>query len=356
MLEIARELSAALASSQRNIEEFLAKTREVVTATCVGVGQTKMRIDAASFDWVIVDEAARCTPGELAVPIQMGRRVLLVGDHLQLEPMVEAEVLDGLKADMPGTDPREFRRSDFERARLSSFGATNAQVLTEQYRMDEEICELVSETFYVPHKVRLVTSMDREANPLFAGQLAFPLDRCVTWIDTSKSPNRNERAPARGKHSFWNEAEVDATLRLLERIASNTTLVAGLASGKEETPIGVICMYMAQKEQIEQEFARRPWSSSFRRLVRIETVDSYQGKENAIVILSAVRNNRSFDAGHVASPNRCNVAMSRAKERLYVVGARSMWQAVPAKQPMRRVAEWCNGSRLRAGIIEAGLL
>jgi hypothetical protein len=78
LIGLAAEWSEALATSHRNFEEFLAKTRSIVTATCVGVGQTRIRIDSKAYDWVIVDEAARCTAGELAVPIQVGRRVLLV--------------------------------------------------------------------------------------------------------------------------------------------------------------------------------------------------------------------------------------------------------------------------------------
>ena len=76
LIELSRDWSVSLASPYRNFEEFLAKTRTIVTATCVGVGQTKIRVERNTYDWVIVDEAARCTPGELAVPIQLGRRVL----------------------------------------------------------------------------------------------------------------------------------------------------------------------------------------------------------------------------------------------------------------------------------------
>jgi AAA domain len=76
LISLSLEWSDALGTSQRNFEEFLAKTRTIVTATCVGAGQTRIRIDARAYDWVIVDEAARCTSGELAVPIQVGRRVL----------------------------------------------------------------------------------------------------------------------------------------------------------------------------------------------------------------------------------------------------------------------------------------
>src|SRR5256885_614815 len=77
-----------------------------------------------------------------------------------------------------------------------------------------------------------------------------------------------------------------------------------------DTPIGVICMYSAQKVRIDEIFSRRPWEVRFRNIVRIETVDSYQGKENTIVVVSLVRCNGRGDQGHVRIPNRCNVALS----------------------------------------------
>ena len=65
--------------------------------------------------------------------------------------------------------------------------------------------------------------------------------------------------------------------------------------------------------------------------MRIDTVDSYQGKENDIVLVSLVRCNTDHDTGHVGTDNRGNVAFSRAKERLIVIGARNMWKALPKK-------------------------
>ena len=163
LIELSREWSASLSSRHRNFEEFLAKTRTIVTATCVGVGQDQIRMDKKTYDWVIVDEAARCTPSELAVPIQLGRRILLVGDHRQLLPMTERAVLKGIREEMPETPAAEFDRSDFERAYLSRYGQANGHTLTEQYRMTTAICELVSRVFYEPHGVRLITSKDRKA-------------------------------------------------------------------------------------------------------------------------------------------------------------------------------------------------
>ncbi|WP_119273127.1 AAA domain-containing protein [Taklimakanibacter deserti] len=337
LLDLSREWAASLASAHRNFEEFLAKTRTIVTATCVGVGQTKIRIDAKPFDWVIVDEAARCTPSELAVPIQLGRRILLVGDHRQLLPMMDRGVLKGLQEEMPDIPLAELIRSDFERAYLSSYGRDNGKTLTEQYRMSPQICNLVSRIFYEPDKVQLITSNDREADPLFAVDRPKLFARRIVWVDTSAERSHLERSAEWDDTTFWNPAEVEAVLRLLERISEDQDLVAGLAAGKEEAPIGVICMYSAQKVKIEQAFSSRPWEARFRRMVRIETVDSYQGKENTIVILTLVRCSAHREQGHVRNANRCNVAMSRAKEKLFIVGARSMWSKVGGESPMRRV-------------------
>ncbi len=339
LIELSREWSASLASPHRNFEEFLAKTRIVVTATCVGVGQTKIRMDKSTYDWVIVDEAARCTPGELAVPIQLGRRVLLVGDHRQLLPMTERAVLKGLRVEMPDTPRNEFERSDFERAYLSRYGRENGRTLTEQYRMAPRICDLVSKIFYEPDGVRLTTSEDREADPAFVGPFCTPLAEPVTWVDTSDEPDHAEIPASWDKTTFSNDAEAEAVIRLLERIAAEANLVEALYIGKSQTPIGVICMYSAQRAKIEQAFSRRPWDLRFRNIVRIDTVDSYQGKENAIVIVSLVRCNDPGDQGHVRIPNRCNVALSRAKERLFIVGARTMWGRVPKRWPMRKVLD-----------------
>ena len=115
-----------------------------------------------------------------------------------------------------------------------------------------------------------------------------------------------------------------------------------------------ICMYAGQKRQLELAWSRRPFDARFRRLVRIDTVDSYQGKENAIVVLSLVRSNPGGSPGHVGIPNRCNVAVSRAQERLIVVGDADMWgRRVAANSPMRRVFEHMRGNPSHATILKA---
>lgn len=352
-LKLTNDWLSSLGSPGRNFEEFLAKTRSVVAATCVGVGQTRIRIDAQVFDWVIVDEAARCTPGELAVPIQMARRVLLVGDHLQLKPMLGREILDKLEESEPDMTRLELAMSDFERAFKSSYGHDIGVSFTEQYRMDPAICAMVSKCFYEPFDVKLETSSKRV--PAFSStDIDTPwLAASMVWVNTDGQIGEAEVQPENST-TYHNMAEVDAVILVLEQISSDKKLVELLSKQEDETPIGVICTYRGQKRRIETAWARHAWDPKFRSLVRIDTVDAYQGKENAIVILSLVRNNKQGSAGHVNEPNRCNVAASRAKEKLIVVGSASMWSDnVPQMSPMRAVIEHMRGDTKNAIFIRA---
>jgi superfamily I DNA and/or RNA helicase len=113
-------------------------------------------------------------------------------------------------------------------------------------------------------------------------------------------------------------------------------------------------MYSGQKAKIEMAVARHTWDSKFRRLVRIDTVDAYQGKENSIVIVSLVRSNRHGEVGHVGSNNRCNVALSRAKERLVVVGSASMWMETRATSPMGRALAFMLANPSEAQVVKPG--
>lgn len=350
MLDLANEWVSSMGSIYRNFDEFLAKTRGIVTATCVGVGETKIRIDTAHFDWVIVDEAARCTPSELAVPIQMGRRVLLVGDHLQLMPMIKRSLVDELQEEFPDVPRDDLVRSDFERAFLSVYGSKVGRRLTEQYRMDPQICELVSRCFYEPNAVTLRTSPERTPT------LEIPLDgptllaKPICWVDTARAANSQE-SQLPNSTTFHNDAEVHAVLRILDSIAQQERIVEQLLGADDETPIGVICMYSGQKRRLEVACARHVWAPRFRKLVRVDTVDAYQGKENTIVILSLVRSNDARVSGHVRNENRCNVAISRARERLIIVGSSAMWGAVPQGSPVRRTLEHIRSHTAAANVI-----
>ena len=264
--------------------------------------------------------------------------MLLVGDHLQLLPMLDEGMLQELRDSFPGLPDETLAGSDFERAFASSYGVANRCILREQYRMVEPICELVADTFYRPHGVTLETSGDREVDPRFSADLAPPFNVPITWLDTSNHPKARELPDERRSHA--NEAEVAAIIAALDLIATDKAFVTALAEGKDEKPIGIICMYSAQRNALEMAIAERPWESRFRRLLKVETVDSYQGKENTIVIVSLSRTNKGRSGGHVSIPNRANVAFSRAKERLLIVGSAKFWERLPEANPIRRTLHW----------------
>ncbi|HWV45923.1 MAG TPA: AAA domain-containing protein, partial [Nitrospira sp.] len=338
LVSLANEWKETLSSGHRNFDEFLAKTRRVVAGTCVGLGQSQIRLEQGTFDWVIVDEAARCTSGELAVPLQLGSRVVLVGDQRQLRPMVERAVQKALQDEFSAAG-KALAQSDFERAFQSAYGRRNAQVLDEQYRMMPVISDLVSDTFYGPHGVKLKPSADRKADPAFA-DLKQDLATPVVWFDTSQMAAAKERSGNDGR-DIWNDAEIATVISILHRLSKEETLVGAFAK-RAEPAIGVICMYSEQKRRLEKEWSQQPFAEGFRRSVVIDTVDAYQGKENEIVIVTLVRSNELKTPGHVGRENRCNVAISRAKERLYIVGDTTMWSSPKCHSPMSTVL-----SRLR---------
>jgi len=93
-------------------------------------------------------------------------------------------------------------------------------------------------------------------------------------------------------------------------------------------------MYSAQVTRINNAIARAEWLGPLRSLIKVDTVDGYQGKENRIIILSLVRNNARYEQGFLSSPNRLNVAMSRAMDRLVIIGAMRMWKDRNTESPL----------------------
>ena len=127
---------------------------------------------------------------------------------------------------------------------------------------------------------------------------------------------------------------------------------------KEDEPaIGVICMYGEQKRLLRQKFKEVQWEEDFKSLVKIDTVDSYQGKENRIIILSLTRSDKRQSPGFLKAPNRINVALSRAMDRLLIVGSVQMWRSNNKNLPLGRVATFIEekGSGAGYSFVEAQL-
>lgn len=341
---LGRDIVGSVSTRQRSFETFLAGTRQVVAGTCVGLGRATLGLTKTTFDLVVVDEAARCTPSELAVPIQAGKWIVLVGDQAQLEPLHPAGVVEML-ADELDAPLHEIQCSDFERVFASDYGRAAGSTLKTQYRMLPPIGRIVSGAFY-----------DRglahgRTKPFVNGDTFPPeLAKPITWISTdSAGSSAYQRANQKSGHSLSNPVEADAIIALLRSWAEHEPLTTWLetqAAGKY--PIGIICAYADQRDYVWKRLQAENLPDSLRRSVKVDTIDSYQGKENLIVILSLVRNNsdgpldggvKTIAPGFMGRKNRINVALSRAMDRLVIVGARSRWRT---GSPMGMVVEAFN--------------
>lgn len=337
LARISRDIQDALSAERVNCDEFYARSRQLVAGTCVGIGQGHIGIHENIYDFVIIDEAARSISSELAIAMQSAKRVLLVGDHLQLPPLYsdahKAALARWLGINDKHTELDEVLRSDFARAFNSEYGMQTSATLLTQYRMAPPIGNLVSQTFYdgkLNNGDRSIPDIYKDA----PSQLRSP----VTWLDTSSLGEHANHQSDRGV-SIYNRCEADQVIDLLKQISESGKFLTDLSNlkDKDDALVGVICMYAEQKRLIRQKFNQSIWSDGFKALVKIDTVDSYQGKENRIIILSLTRSDNQKSPGFLRTPNRINVAMSRAMDRLLIIGNAEMWKAHNRDKPLGQV-------------------
>jgi hypothetical protein len=320
LLELSWNWDAALRGHGRTLESFLAQSRSVVCGTCVGAGKKNLGIDAHVYDLVVVDEAARCGPGELAVAIQSAAWVILVGDHKQLPPVIDGDIVDELRARLAVSEVA-LLASDFERVFQSKYGLAASATLTTQYRMAPTIRALVAAHFYQEEGLE----DGRGDPPEYYKLLSEPFGAPVTWYDTADL-GEDAREHKVGD-SYNNAMEARIIVDLLQRISKRRSFWAAADAG---TSIGVICMYAEQRRLVREYVQGSELPSEFRRRVKIDTVDGYQGQQNDIIIVSLVRNNPFGKVGFARDKRRANVALSRARERLLLVGSAACFESSPA--------------------------
>ncbi len=219
--------------------------------------------------------------------------------------------------------------------------------------MAPTIGELVSEVFYGSS---LATG--RGPSWLDTSLLPAQLRHEVCWVDTAPLGRSALENTSPDRIDCWNETEAGVVMGVLRALLQNQGLVRALKEGLQpgDPIVGIICMYSKQREVLNRMKGEARWIPvELRKLIKVDTVDSYQGKENRVVILSTVRNNPQLNPGFLRSPNRINVAMSRAMERLIVVGSTAMWrgknEVTPLGQVLKKV-EALAGTQ-RAAIVRA---
>ncbi|QUS54600.1 AAA domain-containing protein [Pseudovibrio brasiliensis] len=342
VIDISHKWLLRLSSDAEGFAGFAARTRSLVIGTLVGIGKSSYNLSQNNYDVAIIDEAGRATASELAMAMQSANRVILVGDHKQLPPMNDDALVRRICHQL-SLPEEEVLRTDFERA----FTSTKGVMLDTQYRMAPAIGDLVSHVFY---EGNLKTG--RGDAPEWMKQLPSPWNRTVTWLDTSEFQEENTKREApsgmvsampdklEGASNIGEVELICQALKVLVEDASTLEQLHVWAAEDKAPPIGIITGYRKQVAAIQERLDTDAWAAGIRSLLRVDTIDSYQGSENRIVILSLVRNNRQNKIGFIKEAPRVNVAISRARERLLFVGAANMWQGTHTDTPLGRIRSY----------------
>jgi hypothetical protein len=297
--------------------ELLCSNVNVVAATCLGLSQVEA--DAAlKFDLCIMDEAGKAHSTEAVVPLVRARRWVLVGDPKQLPPF-EDEALrsDQYRERFEITD--EAVEPLFDRL-WRACPPANRLTLRKQYRMVAPIGSMVSECFYPDEELE---NAERPIDKLLEGVLGCSL----CWLSTHRLA---DRAEVRAGTSFVNPCEVQRVLDVLGDIQH--------ALDGSDRIVDVLCIsgYGAQVQSIEKHLhTERPNFPNLR--IECNTVDAVQGREASVVIFSVVRSNSTGLSGFLREFRRANVALSRAKDVLAIIGDHDFVARAHDLGPLQRV-------------------
>ena len=346
---------------RRAFAEVYKENYNILGMTCGKVESADFRNNRGydGFDVVIVDEASKATPPELLMPLCYAKKSVIIGDHRQLPPFIPdfKQKLESLETERAkelarALDPDFVETSLFKRLITNEkISETIKATFNEQYRMHNQI-NAVIEQFYIddpgglkcglnPEKINEENFSEKESRyhgfslPGFINPSIHTL-----WIDVSDGQEYKEGG------SYYNEREVIA----VENVIKCLTKAAGfreyfdywnncenIEQKNTEGEIGIISFYAKQVEKL------RSISQSIRAKESIKSnvasVDRYQGRERGIVIVSTVRTNRE---GFTKSPERLNVALSRARRLLIVVGNSKFFSEIKDK----------NGNYIYRNVIE----
>ena len=287
------------------------------------------------FDVVIMDEASKATPLEMAIPMVLGKKIILIGDHKQLPPMVDDdEVKEALRkigrADL--VDKLEnIKESQFKRLFEASQKMRQSLVSTldTQYRMHKQIMNCITH-FYKDDiegglKCGIESSMDSEdwsnRGSRYHGLENSPFinpNVHAIWVDVDGKEEKNG-------HSPYNRAELKAIEKILKNIRASEGYKEYMShcNRPEDEEIGIITFYGAQVKELQKMHKEGKFGPG---KYKIDVVDSFQGMERNIVIISTVRTDK---IGFAKAIERINVAFSRAKRLLIVVGDKDFFAKNP---------------------------
>lgn len=285
-----RRLRTELRQLEAAITRGLLAGAEVVLATTVGAADAL--VANTQFDCVVIDEAAQALEAACWIPLQRGRRAVLVGDHRQLPPTIHS-----VEAERGG-----LGHTLFERLIESAHGQQLARMLTVQYRMHEQIMAWPSLRLYDNQLQAAPSVRSHLLTDLPSVQTTEWTSAALCFVDTAGCGF--EETPGDDEGSKANPGEAE-----LVRTIVTSLREAGVASQN----IAVITPYNAQVQLLKQLLTAEPD-------LEIGTIDGLQGREKEAVVVSLVRSNELGNVGFLAELRRLNVALTRARRHLTIVG------------------------------------
>ena len=266
---------------------------EARVIACTLVGSANRLLDGQKFGTVFIDEAAQALEAACWIPIRRVSRVVLAGDHCQLPPTVKS--IAALKAGLGKTLMERIVDNKPEVVTL----------LRMQYRMNEEIMRFSSDWFY---------GNQVESAPEVKYRSILDLDVPMEWVEVGDGFEVGGRFLG---SSLLNKPEAELTLQTLqeyfERIGKTRIL-------NERLDVGVISPYRAQVQYLRSQLKKKEWFKPFRHLITVNTVDGFQGQERDIIVISLVRSNDEGQIGFLRDLRRMNVAITRARMKLIIIG------------------------------------
>ena len=298
---------------------------EARVIACTLVGSAHHLLEGMKFGTLFIDEAAQALEAACWIPMRRASRVILAGDHCQLPPTVKS--IAALRAGLGKTLMEHIAENKPEVVTL----------LKIQYRMNDEIMRFSSDWFY-GGKV--------ESAPQIKYRSVLDYDHPITWIDTSNEENQitiegedspedsastspsasasNQNSDLNFKEQFVGESfgrinKAEAELTLLT-LAEYFTKISKRRVLEERIDVGIISPYRAQVQYLKKLIKKYEFFKPYRRLISVNTVDGFQGQERDVILISLVRSNDEGQIGFLKDLRRMNVAMTRARMKLIILG------------------------------------
>lgn len=323
------------------IRKLYVKHANVIGTTCVASARKEFAEEYPVFDLVIIDEVSKATPPELLLPMLKGKKIILVGDHHQLPPLVGQETMEEFLEEMPNDEQKKdmerlLKESLFERL-FRTLPKQNKTMLGIQYRMHERIMKSIS-PFYNEDGYELICGLpdsDAARAHHLETNLVGPNDHLL-WVDQPNTPDFYESKP-KGGTSRYNESELKTIHTMIEELdqATKKAIEQGKLPEGTKKQVGVISFYGEQVKRINQMIHENLQTEHLS--FRTGSVDKFQGMEMDVIIVSFVRNHGESggEIGFAKDYRRLNVALSRAKELLFIVGSSDMFINRPKSKKTR---------------------